>query len=232
MFLEVTMFDRLRRIGSCITVGWNLLRATVHTVYGMYKITRLSKPCVTIFGGSKLAVDSLYAQQAGTLAKKLVEADIAVLTGGGPGIMEAASCSAEAAGKKGKHGVMMMGITVRNIPFEKGANMCVGEPIELDYFFSRKWLLINYSIGFCVFPGGLGTLDELSDLLNQIQTEKLPPMPVVLIGTAFWKSYLAWLEEARAHDLLRPRELPFLTITDDINEAFEIVRAHCATCTS
>jgi len=223
------MLESLRRLTTCIRTGWHLLKELRQTVYGMYKITKLPSPCVTIFGGSHLPIDGHYARQAGEIAQRLVEAGIAVLTGGGAGIMQAANCAAAAA-TKDKGRIMTMGIGVRHLPEEPGPNVCVGKPIMLDYFFSRKWLLINYSIGFCVFPGGLGTVDELSDLLNLIHTKKFGPVPVILMGRSFWKPYLDWITTSQQHGLIVPEIMPYLLVTDDVAEAVAKLHAHCKQC--
>lgn len=218
----------LHRMVQCVVVGWRLIREAIQIVYGMYKIMRLPRPCVSIFGGSRLAQHSHYAELAYECAKLLVEENIAVLTGGGPGIMESANCGAQSVKTDGQ--LRNIGIGITGMRHEKGLNPCVGERIVLDYFFARKWLLINYSVGFIVFPGGFGTLDELSDLLNVIHTQKRAWAPVVLIGVEFWKPYEAWLEQARREHLVEPIQEPVVLITDDLTVAMKYLKQHCIPC--
>jgi len=212
-----------------MVVGWHLSREVRQVVYGMYRITRLPNPTASIFGGSHLGQKSFYAQSAGKLAEKIVDAGIAVLTGGGPGIMEAANCGAV---KNRKNTDFSMAIGISNMKDEEGLNPCVGEHLILDYFFSRKWLLINYSMAFVVFPGGFGTMDELSDLLNLMVTGRRPVAPVVLIGTHFWRPYLDWIDEATEQGFMPGFKELNILVTDDIDEAVQHVVSFCKSCRS
>lgn len=221
------MFTRLWR---CLVVWWKLSSEVWQVVYGMYRITKLPTPCVTIFGGSRLAQDSFYAHQAGELAGKLALSGLAVLTGGGPGIMEAANCGVVTALGGNRATFFSMGIGISNMRHETGLNPCVGERIVLDYFFARKWLLLNYSIGFVVFPGGLGTIDELSDLLNLMTTQRRSMAPIILIGSEFWKPYRTWVEHARRERLLSQDYEPEVLVTDDIDYAVTYLVSYCAAC--
>lgn len=218
----------LQRIGNTLDAGWHLTRETFQIMYGMYKISKLPYSCVSIFGGSRHTPGSFYANKAAELAKKLVQAEVSVLTGGGPGIMESVTCAAVKASKN----VMTMGIGISGLPHEQALNKCVDkhEQLILDYFFARKWLLINYSIGFGVFPGGLGTMDELSDLLNLINTGRRKAAPIVLIGTEFWKPYIDWITTARLAGLMYQEREPVVNVTDDIDEAARRLIAYCTYC--
>src|SRR5690606_34188715 len=141
-----------------------------------------------------------YAQDANQIAAWLVEQEMSVLTGGGPGIMEAANCGAVRSLHKDE--VHSIGIGVRGLNEPK--NVCVEEYFELDYFFARKWLLTQYSVGFIVFPGGFGTLDELSEVLTLIQTRQMKKVPIVLFGKDYWRPFLQWVrEEALPHGLIK-----------------------------
>lgn len=219
----------IKKIGVCIVTAWRLWKEMWQIIRGLYSILDLSRPCVSIFGGSRLKQDSIPAKQAYEISAKLVSHGISVLTGGGPGIMEASNCGALSAAKD--HGVVTMGIGIRGLIHDQPFNKCAGKKIEFDYFFSRKWLLIHYSVGYIIFPGGLGTMDELSDLLSQMQTGKIPFAPVVLIDKDYWKSYEAWVNLARENHLLSGRYEPHITVTDDIDEAVTILVGHCRDCT-
>lgn len=213
-----------KKIGVCVVTGWKLIKETWQIVTGLYIILDLTRPCVSIFGGSRLLQDSSYSQDAYAIAAKLVAHGISVLTGGGPGIMEAGNCGA-GSGAHEKGEIVTMGIGVRGLEGQD-FNKCAGKTVLFDYFFSRKWLLINYSMGFVVFPGGFGTVDELSDLLNQMQTGKLHQSPVILIGTSFWKPYQDWMEQARNHQLLASVNVPQIVVTDDLDHAVSILLEH------
>lgn len=217
----------IKKIGTCIATSWRLFKEMWQIISGLYKILDLSRPCVSIFGGSRLKQDTFFAKHAYEISAKLVQNGISVLTGGGPGIMEAGNCGAVSVAKKGE--TVTIGIGVRGLE-EQLFNRCATKNIQFDYFFSRKWLLIHYSVGFVVFPGGLGTMDELSDLLSQMQTGKLPPAPVVLIGVDYWKPYEAWVNQARKENLLSGIHEPKIVLTDDIDEAVAVLLGHCKQC--
>lgn len=212
----------LSRIRLWFSYYWRLSRVYRQTLYGIWRLTGIPGPKVTIFGSARLEQEDPYAKQAHQLGGKLVQNDISVLTGGGPGIMEAASCGAIVNGAKAKS----LGIGVKELG--EGKNPCVQEYLELDYFFARKWLLTRYSIAFIVFPGGFGTLDEMSEVLTLIQTDKLPKVPIVLIGKEYWHFLMQWLEhEAIEHGTISQDDLKLFTLTDDLDQAFAIINEFC-----
>lgn len=193
--------------------------------YGIWKLSKLNRPLVSIFGSSKLPGDNKYSQFARDLASRLVDANVSVVTGGGPGIMEAANCGAQ---KKGD-GVRSIGIGVKGLEGGK-LNPCVEDYMIMHYYFPRKWLLTRYSMAFVIFPGGVGTLEELTELMTLIQTDKRERVPIVLVGKDFWSDILRWMNKALDQELLFQSDLDNLTITDDIEEAFEVVTRYCAEC--
>jgi len=220
-----------KKIGICIATSWQLFQELWQIISGLYIILDLTRPSVSIFGGSRLKQDTFYSQEAYAISAKLVAQGVSVLTGGGPGIMEASNCGA-ASVKHKETEIVTMGISVRGLE-EEVSNRCVGEqPIVFDDFFPRKWLLLNYSLGFVVFPGGFGTMDELSELLNQMQTGKLKQAPVILIGTSYWKLYYDWINEARKEQLLSPINEPKLILTDDLDYAVSLLLEHCKKCSA
>ncbi len=213
------------RIGSrlllCVSLLGRLLRVLGQMIYGAWRVSRIPAPIVSIFGGARFKLDDPYAKQAHQLAKLFVEADISVLTGGGPGIMEAASCGAIPIKGSGRS----VGIGVTDLRETK--NPCVQEYFELDYFFARKWLLTRYSIAFVVFPGGFGTLDELAEALTLVQTKELKRVPIVLIGKEFWTPFMTWIAESLHHGAISEKDVQLFSMTDDLNEAFCIVSNSC-----
>lgn len=212
-----------KRIRFFLDALFRLFRVWRQLLYGIWRISGLNKPIVSIFGGARFKQNDYYATQAHKLAQMFVNDDISVLTGGGPGIMEAANCGAIYSKKaRGKS----IGIGVRDLT--EDSNSCVQEYIELDYFFARKWLLTRYSRGFVVFPGGFGTMDELAEVITLMQTKKLPRLPIVLVGVDYWRPFMTWAEEeAFRHGLVSQIDLDLLFLTDDLNEAFQLVCKEC-----
>ncbi len=194
----------------------SLLSTMLQLLYGMWRMSRYSPPFISIFGGARLKQTDYYALKAHEIAQRFVNADVSVLTGGGPGIMEAANCGAIYSPRgKGRS----IGIGVRDL--NEPSNICVQDFMLLNEFWARKWLLTRYSSAFIVFPGGFGTLDELSEVLTLIQTNKLPRAPIVLVGTEYWKLFMDWcVLEALHHGVIRQEEIDLLFVTDDLEEVF------------
>ena len=158
-----------------------------------------------------------YYQAAVELAKELAKTNLAIITGGGPGIMEAANKGAALA--KGKS----VGLNIE-LPHEQKGNRYTNIPINFHYFFSRKVCFVKYSIGFVFMPGGFGTLDELFEVLTLVQTQRIPQFPLILFGKDHWKGLLRWLKDrVEAADYISPGDLDLLTITDDPQEAVDVI---------
>lgn len=213
----------LKRIMLCVLLSFRMMRVMFQLLYGAWRVSKLRKPVVSIFGGAQLSKDQIYFTQAHELAGRFVNQGISVLTGGGPGIMEAVSCGAEPPGpNKGKS----IGIGVKDLG--EGKNPCVQEYFELNYFFARKWLLTQYSSAFIVFPGGFGTLDELSEVLTLIKTKKMARVPIILIGKEFWEPFMGWItQEAIKHGVISERDTHLFMVTDNLEQAFCTVRDEC-----
>src|SRR5690606_924658 len=169
--------------------SWALFKIMAEFVEGYEKMAKIG-PCVSIFGSARTLPDSPYYKMAEEIAYQLTQLGFGVITGGGPGIMEAANKGARSG--KGKSA----GIGIR-LPFETGLNQYVDYDysINFDYFFARKVMFVKYAQGFIVLPGGMGTLDELFEALTLIQTHKTGRFPIVLVGTAFWSGLIDWLRE-------------------------------------
>lgn len=203
---------------------------------GVRAISNLSQPPITIFGGSKLKQESSYMKDAYKLAHMIGKEDIPVLTGGGPGIMKAANCGLlhEKIASRNIALESSVGITVKGLD-ENGTlnsfNCCAITQITMEHFFSRKWLLMRYSIGFVIFPGGFGTMDELFEILTLIQTQKYKAVPVILIGTDYWMPLITWMENTMLKQgLITQHDTSLYTITDDLNEALNILVKFCKKC--
>jgi hypothetical protein len=213
----------LKRIAIIFQIAWSAIKVFFQLLYGAWKISALKQPIVTVFGGSRFKPDHPYVKKAQQLAQKLLEADISILNGGGPGIMEAASCAMDLSKIKNAKSI---GIGVTGL--KEMHNPCVHEYFELNYFFARKWLLTRYSKAFIVFPGGFGTLDELAEVITLIQTKQSPRVPIVLFGVEYWDDFMVWVKkEALEHGLIAKEDLALFTLTDDLEQVFCLVRDEC-----
>jgi len=206
----------------------SIFRVNVGLFRGMWKLAKITQPTITFFGGSRLSQEDPHSIIVCQLAKMLAKKGFSIITGGGPGIMEAANLGAveyvNSKGKK-KEEVVTMGIGVARIG---GANKYVQEYIRLPYFFIRKWLLVRNAVGFIVGPGGFGTLDELAEVLTLIQTYHKQKTPIVLIGTKYWKPFLDWVERSPLKSgLLTEKDAALLNITDDAEEAYKMITIAC-----
>lgn len=216
---------QMRYIRECFSIFVHTIKVGYELMSGFYRLARLPMPIVTFFGGAKADNSGLCVRQAHDLAERFVKNGVSILTGGGPGIMTAASCGAASGRQKGKK-ARTLGITIAGVD-EGYVNPCA-DTMRVSYFFIRKWLLIRYSVGYVVFPGGIGTMDELFDLLNLLKTHKVPPFPVVLIGTAYWQPIVTWFYDfAIKEGLLNADLTKLFVVTDSIDEAYEIIFDVC-----
>ena len=212
-----------RRLRECGVIFWYLMPELFRMSWGVWKLSRLPRPRVSIFGGSRVPYDGTYSKQAMELSGKLITHNISVITGGGPGIMQAANCGAS---PDIKGPLRSIGITVKGLD-EKQFAKCTQELIATKYFWSRKWLLTFYSDAFVVFPGGFGTLDEIGEITTLVQTKKLAPQPIVLMDREYWAPLLAWVERAEKEGLLKEEDKNILHVTDSVDEALHIVHSRC-----
>ena len=174
---------------------------------------------VSIFGSARTPPEHPEYQAARELARKLGEQGFSIITGGGPGIMEAGNRGAVDAGT----GSIGLGI---ELPMEQGLNEWVRTPLEFHFFFTRKVMFVRYASAFVVFPGGFGTLDELFEALTLRQTEKIRHFPVVLVGTAFWGGMVDWLRDRMLADgKIGPEDVERIELVDDLDAIVEICQA-------
>ncbi len=172
---------------------------------------------VTVFGSARTGRSDPYYKMTVELGEELARHNLAVITGGGPGIMEAANRGAAKA--KGKS----VGLNIE-LPHEQKSNRYANIPINFHYFFSRKVCFVKYSIGFIFMPGGYGTLDEFFEVVTLVQTNRIPQFPLILIGTKYWKGLLKWLQTtALEAGCISPEDLSLFTMTDDVHEAVSII---------
>jgi len=200
------------------TDPWRVLRIQAEFVEGFGALAELG-PAIAVFGSARTPADHPTYALGEELGRKLVEAGFAVITGGGPGAMEASNKGASEAGG------VSVGLGIE-LPWESGLNDWSDIGINFRYFFARKTMFVKYSQGYVVMPGGLGTLDELFEALTLVQTKKVTQFPVVLIGTEYWSGLLAWLRDvALADGKITQSDLDMLVLTDDVDEAVAMMVA-------
>ena len=198
------------------TDPWRVLRIQSEFVDGFGTLAELG-PAVSVFGSARVARDDPVYALTEQLAGKLAKAGLAVITGGGPGVMEAANKGAAAAGG------VSVGLGIE-LPFESGLNPYVNLGINFRYFFARKTMFVKYAQGFVVMPGGFGTFDELFEAMTLVQTRKVTSFPVILVGTSYWQGMVAWLrEQAVSRGFVSAADLELLRLTDDLDEVVEAI---------
>jgi uncharacterized protein (TIGR00730 family) len=198
------------------TDPWRVLRIQGEFVHGFDTLAELG-PAVTIFGSARTPPDHPMYQAAVETARLLAEAGLVIITGGGPGIMEAGNKGAKLAGG------VSVGLNIE-LPFEQTMNPYIQIPINFRYFFVRKTMFVKYAQAFVIFPGGFGTMDELFESLTLIQTGKIHNFPVILFGSAYWQGFLNWLRETvLVEGKISPADLDLLIVTDSPQEVYDII---------
>jgi hypothetical protein len=200
------------------TDPWRVLRIQGEFVEGFDALAELG-PAVTIFGSARTKEDHPYYQAAVKVARLLGEAGLNIITGGGPGIMEAGNKGAQLAG------VESVGLNIE-LPFEQGVNPYADLVVDFRYFFVRKTMLVKYALGFVIFPGGFGTMDELFESLTLIQTGKLRNFPVVLFGTSYWQGLMDWIRGTMLTEgTISPGDPDLMPVTDSPEEVRDLILA-------
>ncbi len=197
---------------------WSIFKIMGEFVDGYDKLFKIG-PCVSIFGSARMAEGDNYYEMARTTAHKVTEQGFGVITGGGPGIMEAANKGAQ----EGKGKSVGLGIT---LPHEQGLNPYVDNEyvINFNYFFARKVMFVKYAQGFIVFPGGFGTLDEFFEALTLIQTKKITTFPIVLVGSEYWEGLIDWIKETMVEKkTISMDDVGLFHLTDDPDQAVKII---------
>jgi uncharacterized protein (TIGR00730 family) len=198
------------------TDPWRVMRITGEFVAGFDALAHVG-PAVAVFGSARIDHDDPMYGLARNLGRRLAKAGLGIITGGGPGIMEAANRGACEAGGRS------IGCAIE-LPREQATNAYVDLAVNFRYFFVRKTMFVKYAEGFVIFPGGFGTLDELFEALTLIQTEKLSNFPIIMMGTSYWEGLLDWLRQTvRTEGKIAPRDFDLMTCTDDPAEATRIL---------
>lgn len=199
--------------------SWAIFKIMGEFVNGFEKMSKIG-PCVSIFGSARTKTDDKYYQLAVDVAKQIVNHGYGVITGGGPGIMEA--------GNKGAHlgGGTSVGLNIE-LPFEQHDNPYIDsdKSLDFDYFFVRKVMFVKYSQGFVVMPGGFGTLDELFEAMTLIQTKKIAKFPIILVSTEFWGGLIDWVKSTLLERFgnISPGDLDLIHVVDTPEEVLKIL---------
>lgn len=198
--------------------SWAIFKIMGEFVSGYEKLSKIG-PCVSIFGSARTKPDHKYYKLAEEVANQIVEHGYGVITGGGPGIMEA--------GNKGAHiaGGTSVGLNIE-LPFEQHDNPYIDsdKSLDFDYFFVRKVMFVKYSQGFVVMPGGFGTLDELFEAMTLIQTFKIETFPIILVGSEFWGGLVDWIKDTLIEvGNISPKDLDLFHLVDSAEEVIDIL---------
>ena len=199
--------------------SWAIFKIMGEFVNGYEKLSRIG-PCVSIFGSARTKPNDKYYKLAEEIAEKIVEHGYGVITGGGPGIMEA--------GNKGAHigGGTSVGLNIE-LPFEQHDNPYIDSDknLDFDYFFVRKVMFVKYSQGFVVMPGGFGTLDEMFEAVTLIQTNKIEKFPIILVGSDFWEGLLEWVKKVLLEKFnnISPKDMELIHVVDSADEVLHIL---------
>jgi uncharacterized protein (TIGR00730 family) len=200
------------------TDPWRVLRIQSEFVEGFGALAELG-PAISVFGSARTKPDDPSYAAAEEVGRKLAQAGFAVITGGGPGVMEAANKGA------GEAGGVSVGLGIE-LPFESGLNQYVDRGLNFRYFFARKTMFVKYAQGFVVLPGGFGTFDELFEALTLVQTGKITDFPIVLVGSSYWQGLLDWMRDTSlANGTISQVDLDRLILTDDVDEAVALMVA-------
>jgi uncharacterized protein (TIGR00730 family) len=200
--------------------SWAIFKIMGEFVNGFERMSSIG-PCISIFGSARTKDDNPYYELAVEISKSIAEAGYGIITGGGPGIMEA--------GNRGAHlaGGTSVGLNI-DLPFEQHDNPYIDndKSLDFDYFFVRKVMFVKYSQGFVVMPGGFGTLDELFEAITLIQTHKIEKFPIILVGTTFWSGLFDWIKSTMLQfGNISPEDLNLIHIVDTKEEVVEIIDA-------
>ena len=197
--------------------SWRMFRIIGELVEGFDKLSGI-EPAVTIYGSARITPQDELYEQTMKIARRLGELGFSIITGGGPGVMEAANRGAQEAG------VASVGLNIQ-LPEEQACNPYVTKSITFSHFFVRKVMLVKYAIAFVILPGGLGTMDELTEILTLMQTHKIRPFPVVLFDSQYWEGFLNWLKSSvLARGFISEGDVKHLTVSDHPDEVVEAVQ--------
>ncbi len=199
--------------------SWSIFKILSELVQGFEKLAKIG-PCVSIFGSARTKPDNKYFKLAEEIAYQLTRHGYGVITGGGPGIMEAGNMGAKKGGGKS------VGLNI-DLPFEQSANLFIDPDklINFEHFFVRKVMFVKYAQGFIVLPGGFGTLDEMFEAITLIQTQKIGAFPIVLVGRHYWSGLMDWIRDVamKEEENISEKDMELFTIVDEAEEAVDLI---------
>jgi len=199
--------------------SWRIFRIISEFTEGVDRLSNLGY-AVSIFGSARLPPENAYYHQAVEMAKRLAKEDFAIITGGGPGIMEAANKGAFESKTKS------VGLNIR-LPHEQTANPYQDITLDYRYFFVRKVMFVKHSMGYVCMPGGFGTMDEFFESLTLMQTQKIYPMPMILFGVKYWQGLIDWMKNTMiSNGTVSATDFDYITLTDDIDQVVETMIKH------
>jgi uncharacterized protein (TIGR00730 family) len=198
-----------------LAFAWQIFRQFIKG----FRTLHFVGPCITVFGSARFKEDHPYYQQAVEVGKKIAELGFTTMTGGGPGIMEAANKGAF------ENGGQSVGCNIK-LPFEQYPNPYMHKWITFDYFFIRKVLLVKYSYAFIIMPGGFGTMDEFFETLTLAQTKVINDFPIVLLGKDYFQPLLDSIDDMAKQGTISPEDKKLLFLTDDVNEAMDYIKTY------
>ena len=202
-----------------VNESWRVFRIMAEIVEGIETLSNVHN-AVTIFGSARVKPEDEYYQQTERLAGLLVKEGFSVITGGGPGIMEAANKGAAEAGGKS------VGLNIK-LPFEQKPNPYANIHIEYKYFFVRKVMFVKYAVAYVIMPGGFGTMDEFFEALTLIQTRKTKPFPVILMGSEYWQGLINWLKNNMLkEDKILPADLELIQVVDEPEDVVKLIKKY------
>jgi len=202
-----------------IDESWRVFRIMAEFVDGIETLSEVHN-AVTIFGSARVKSDDIYYKKTEILARLLAQAGFSVITGGGPGIMEAANKGASEAGGKS------VGLNIR-LPFEQKPNPYTNVHLDYKYFFIRKVMFVKYAVAYVILPGGFGTMDELFEALTLIQTKRIKSFPLILMGSEYWHGLLDWLKKTmQQEDKILPADLELIQIVDEPEEVVKLIKKY------
>jgi uncharacterized protein (TIGR00730 family) len=202
-----------------IEESWRMFRIMAEFVDAFETMSNIHN-AVSIFGSARVKPEDEYYQKAEKLARLLAQNGFSVITGGGPGIMEAANKGAAEGGGKS------VGMNIR-LPFEQKPNPYANVHLDYKYFFIRKVMFVKYAIAYVILPGGYGTIDELFEALTLIQTKRIKSFPVILMGSEYWRGLLDWLKKTmQQEDKILPADLDLIQVIDDPEEAVKLIKKY------
>jgi len=202
-----------------INESWRVFRIMAEFVEGIETLSQVEN-AVTIFGSARIKPDNIYYQKTENLARLLVKNGFNLITGGGPGVMEAANKGASEAGGKS------VGLNIR-LPFEQKPNPYANIHIDYKYFFVRKVMFVKYAVAYVIMPGGFGTMDEFFEALTLIQTKKIKSFPLILMGREYWHGLIGWLKNTMLEEgKISPADMDLIQIVDEPEEVVKLIKKY------